>query len=87
MLQSFIAWLLRVVQSIVEMFPVADTSGLREFFAPAGRLIAWVQALNGAFPIAEVGVAVGLILGVYGAMYTVLTVRRLFSLIWPGAGS
>lgn len=87
MINDFIAFLVGVAENIIRMLPVADTTALVEFAAPAGRLIGWVLRLNEALPVVEMLTAVTLILSVYGALYVVMVVRRVFSLVWPGAGS
>ncbi len=79
--------LLRLLQSIIGLLPVADFEPLTAAVAPLTRLVSWVGKLNEAFPVTELLGALGVIAGVYVALYGVMLVRRVFSLFWPGAGS
>lgn len=84
-------WLLKPLLALgmvlVRMFPEADVTPLVDAVAPGARVVSWMMKLNEAMPIAELLGAIGIIAGVYGAMYGVMLVRRVVSLFWPGAGS
>ena len=86
-----ILWLLRpflaLAGGVVTLLPEADVESLTLAVAPAGRVVSWMMKLNEATPIAELLGAIGVLVGVYVAMYGVMLVRRVVSLFWPGAGS
>lgn len=72
---------------IVSLLPDADLESLVAHMDGAARVFAWIDKLNDAFPVDHLLLAGGLLLSVYAALYAVMIIRRVFSLIWPGAGS
>lgn len=87
MWDSFVAWVISLAGGILELFPVVDMSEPESAFAQVGRLVAWIAKLNQAFPVVEGLTILGIVLGVVSVLYMVMLVRRVFSLLWPGAGS
>lgn len=87
MFDFIVDWLMELALSIVEMFPVADVDGIAAAFEPLGRAISWVSQLNEFLPIVEALALFGVVISVVVALYVVMFARRLFSLVWPGAGS
>lgn len=74
-------------QWIVNLLPKVDYSGIAEHVGPVSRLLASAAQLNEAFPVTEGLIGLGLLLVVVVALYSVMLIRRIFSLLWPGAGS
>lgn len=87
MFDWFLDWLIEVAISVVELFPLADVAELTDAIAPAGRFISWIAQLDEFIPISESMAMLGMLLSIVVALYVVMTARRVFSLIWPGAGS
>ena len=72
---------------LVSLLPEVDASAFAEWVSPAQRLVCWLSLLDEAAPVTEVMVVFGAVGVIYGMMYGVMMIRRLFSLVWPGAGS
>lgn len=84
-------WILRPLLALanwlIGLFPSADVAGVTSKFEGVGRVYSWICQLDQAFPIKSLIVAIGVVLTVWGGMYAVMVIRRVFSLVWPGAGS
>lgn len=84
-------WLFEAMFSIVgwliQQFPLIDWTPITDRLAGVGRVVGWIMQLNSFFPMVELIAAGTVLMTVWTVMYGVMTVRRIFSLIWPGAGS
>lgn len=76
-------WLIGLLPS----FSASQLSSWSSYFTSAGRIFGWLNALDPYLPIHEALIVFGFQLVIYSALYGVMGIRRVFSLIWPGAGS
>lgn len=79
--------LMHFAQWVIALFPTADLDTVTAALGPLGQMVGYIALLNETFPITEGLAFVGIVIVIYTALYGVMLVRRIFSLIWPGAGS
>jgi hypothetical protein len=77
---GFVSW-------VVGVLPVADLSGFSAVGSGLRQAWGWAFMVNAWLPVAEMLAVALVVLGIYVAIHGASTIRRVFSLFWPGAGS
>lgn len=78
--------LCEVVEWFLHLLPLANMGQVSTAISSAGYAVGVMRALNEYVPVSEAITAATIYIGVYVAIHGFNAIRRVWSLIWPGAG-